>query len=161
MDSAYFCVMYSKQEAVQLKQEFWTAFGKYMSPVLSADGEKINWLNYKTGEKHIYFRMDADNKKASVGIEIIHKDADLLTLYFEQFHQLKPLLKEVLGEEWNWQPQARNEIGQLISRISIAEQNVNIFNKQDWAVLISFFKPRIIALDQFWSTAKYAFESLR
>ncbi len=37
---------------------------------------------------------------------------------------------------------------------------VSIFNKEDWPQLISFFKQRIIALDQFWSTARYGFEAL-
>ena len=32
--------MFSKQEASQLRKEFWTAFGQYMKPVLSADGGK-------------------------------------------------------------------------------------------------------------------------
>lgn len=153
--------MYSKQEAALLKQDFWTTFGRYMSPILSADGEQINWINYKTGEKHIYFRMDADNKKASVGIEVTHKDVDIQSLYYEQFYQLKKLLAEAIGEDWTWQPQIYNENGQAISRISISEQDLNIFNKNDWPDLISFFKPRIIALDQFWSTAKYVFETLR
>ena len=144
-----------------MKQEFWTAFGKYMSPVLSADGEKINWINYKTGEKDIYFRMDADSKMASIGIEIAHKDLDLQDLYYEQLCQVKHLLFEALQEVWIWQSQTSNEYGQRTSRVYIEEQNVNIFNKADWAALISFFKPRIIALDEFWSTAKYVFETLR
>ena len=153
--------MYSKQEAAQLKQEFWTAFGKYMSPVLSADGKKTNWLNYKTGEKHIHFRMDANNKEASIGIEITHKESDLQALYFEQFVLLKHSLTKALEEDWGWQKHIFNEHGQLVSRIFVLKENVNIFDKSEWAALISFFKPRIITLDEFWSTFKYAFESLR
>jgi hypothetical protein len=81
--------MYSKQEAAQLRQEFWTAFGQYMSPVLSAEGEKVNWVNYKTGEKDIRFRMSADNKTAEIAIELTHKDAGIQQLYFDQFVELK------------------------------------------------------------------------
>ena len=55
--------MYSKHEASQLRQEFWTPFGRYMQPVLSSEGERVNWINYKTGAKHIYFRMDAGTKE--------------------------------------------------------------------------------------------------
>ena len=50
--------MFSRQEASQLRKEFWTAFGTYMKPVPSAEGEKVNWLNYKTGEKDVFFKMD-------------------------------------------------------------------------------------------------------
>src|SRR5437764_6622218 len=98
----YICRMYSKQEAAQLKQEFWTTFGQYMSPVFSAEGEKINWINYKTGEKDIYFRMYADGKSAKIGIELTHKDPGIRHLYFEQCCQYQTILEKVLRERWEW-----------------------------------------------------------
>jgi hypothetical protein len=153
--------MYSKQEASLLRQEFWTTFGQYMCPILSAEGEKINWINYKTGEKNIAFRMHADNKKASIGIELTHKDRDIQQLYFEQFLQFKNLFADAVQEEWNWQLHTHDEHGKTISCIYIETNGASIFQKQDWPELISFFKPRIIALDEFWSSVKYAFESLR
>src|SRR6476469_5425650 len=131
--------MYSKQEAAQLKQEFWTAFGQYMRPVLSSEGERINWINYKTGEKDIYFRMHADNRKASIAIELTHKDEGVQALYFEQFEQLKTLLYDALHEEWNWLLHTRDEHGKYISRIYTEIRNVNIFDKNHWPRLISFF----------------------
>jgi hypothetical protein len=153
--------MYSRQEASKLRQEFWTTFGMYMTPVASADGEKINWTNYKTGEKDISFRMQADNKKAFIAIELSHKDAGLQQLYFEQFSQLKELLEASLEETWEWKEAIYDENGKLVSRIFKIAEGLNIFNKSDWPALISFFKPRIIGLDAFWSSARYAFESLR
>src|SRR3954468_13461293 len=153
--------MYSKQEASQLRQEFWTAFGQYMSPILSSEGEKTNWINYKTGEKDIFFRMNADNKKASIGIELTHKYDDVQEIYFEQFQQLKNLLVDTLHEEWTWQLHTYNEQGKQISRIYTEIKGVSVFKRKDWPQLISFFKPRIIALDEFWSAAKHAFEAWR
>ncbi|MFL5742162.1 MAG: DUF4268 domain-containing protein [Flavisolibacter sp.] len=152
--------MYSRQEASLLRQEFWTGFGQYMALVPSAEGEKINWINYKTGEKNISFRMHADNKKASVGIELTHKDHGIRELYFEQFSQLKKLLEECTGEVWQWRFQDQDEQGRTISRIFQDKQNVNIFKKEDWPELVSFFKPRLMALDNFWSQTKYVFEGL-
>lgn len=153
--------MYSRQEASQLKQEFWTAFGQYMSPILSAEGEKVNWINYKTGEKNIVFRMHADNNKASIAIELNHKDEGIQQIYFEQLQQFKNLFTSIVQEEWSWQLHTHDEHGKIISRISTEKSGVSIFQKSDWPELISFFKPRIIALDEFWSQVKYAFESLR
>jgi len=153
--------MYSKQEASQLRQQFWTTFGQYMNPILSAEGEEINWINYKTGEKNISFRMHADNKKAIISIELNYKDKDIQQIYFEQLLQFRNLFNDAVNEEWNWQLHAHDEHGKIISRIFKEKTGVSIFQKQDWPELISFFKPRIIALDEFWSQIKYAFESLR
>ena len=161
MEALYFCSMYSRQESAQLKQQFWTAFGQYMNPVFSADGEKQNWVNYRTGEKDIAFRMTADNRKASISIELSHRDEGIRQLYFDQFLQFRSLLTEALQEEWNWALQSFNETGRPVATISATLPGVSIFRKEDWPQIISFFKPRIMALDEFWSGVKYAFAALR
>ncbi len=109
----------------------------------------------------MYFRMDADHKKAYIGIELMHRDAGVQALYAQQLQQVKALLQETLEEEWIWFLNTKNEHGKTISRIYTEKGNVSIFKKSDWPQLISFFKPRIIALDIFWSTAKFAFEAMR
>jgi hypothetical protein len=132
-----------------------------MAPVPSAEGDTTNWINYKTGIKHLYFRMQADNRKASIGIELTHPDAGVRELFFEQFLELKMLLHETLGEEWTWEADASDANGQPLSRIYTNLDPVNLFSRDDWPALISFFKPRIIALDAFWADAQYAFEALK
>lgn len=157
----YTCIMFSKAEASQLRHEFWTTFGQYIRPQLSADGEKVNWINYKTGIKHVYFKMEAENRKARIGIEITHHDTGIQELFFEQFKELKNVLQSYLNEEWNWQLHHFDNEGITISRIYTELNNASIFNREDWPKLISFFKPRIIALDEFWSVAKYSFDALK
>jgi hypothetical protein len=132
-----------------------------MAPVPSAEGDTTNWINYKTGIKHLYFRMQADNRKASIGIELTHPDAGVRELFFEQFLELKALLHEALGEEWTWEADTSDANGQPLSRIYTDLDSVNLFSRDDWPALISFFKPRIIALDAFWADAQYAFEALK
>jgi hypothetical protein len=153
--------LYSKDQASQLKQLFWTTFGQYIAPQLSADGLRVNWVNYKTGIKNLYFRMEAGKRSASIAIEITHPDAGIQELFFEQFKELKTLLRSSLQEDWEWQLHTRDESGKTVSRIFKQVDCISIFNKNDWPALISFFKPRIIALDEFWSDAKYAFDALK
>lgn len=153
--------MYSKAEATQLRHAFWTTLGQYMAPVLSAEGAPANWINYKTGLKNVYFRMHADAQRATIGIELTQPDAGIRALFFEQFEELKALLHETLGETWTWEPAATDANGQPLSRIYAALAPANLFSRDDWPALISFFKPRLIALDAFWSDAQYAFEPLK
>lgn len=152
--------MYSKQEVSQFRQAFWTAFGKYMLPIPSAEGTKINWINYKTGVRNIYFKMQAGKNFASISIELTHADEGIRKLYFEQFEQLKQMLESALGEKWIWNENTQNEYGSPLSKIYKEITGVSLFNKADWPALISFFKQRIIALDEFWSNAKYSFDEL-
>ncbi len=150
--------MYTKQEESKQKQAFWTAFGQYMKPILSADCEYVNWINYKTGIPGIFFRMNAGHKQASIAIELTQADIELQASYYEQLQGLKQVLQETLGEEWQWQPLTEDDYGKTISRITTQIHNVNIARQEDWPLLITFFKHRIIALDSFWSMAKYGFE---
>jgi hypothetical protein len=153
--------MYSKAEVSQLRQAFWTAFGQYMAPIKSFDGWPVSWVNYKTGVKGVQFKMQADNRRATIAIELTQTDASVRELFYEQFLELQTMLHETLGETWTWEPAAANEYGQPLSRIYAELAPANLFNRDDWPALISFFKPRLIALDEFWSGAQYAFEELR
>lgn len=144
-----------------MRQQFWTTFGQYMSPLLSAEGEKINWVNYKTGEKNIRFRMEADGKQAVIGIELTHKDAGIQRLYFEQFLEVKKLFETIVGDDWQWVVHTTDVYGMNVSKIYKTEQGVSVFKKEDWPLMIRFFKAYITALDEFWSHVKWGFESLR
>ena len=149
--------MYSKQQISQIRHEFWIAFGQYMAPVPSAEGEKINWVNYKTGIKHIYFKMDANQQFASIGIVLTHPALDTQKTYFDHLLQFKNLLHDTPGEEWSWALHITEE-GKVMSRIFTELSPINVFNKEDWPVLISFFKERLIKLDEFWSQVKHGFD---
>lgn len=132
-----------------------------MAPVLSAEGLPTNWINYKTGVKGVQFKLHADNRRASIAIELTQPDAGVRELFYEQFLALKSLLHETLGEAWTWEAEAVNEHGQPLSRIYQELAPANLFNRDDWPALISFFKPRLIALDAFWTDAQLAFEALQ
>ncbi len=153
--------MYTKEEASQLRHAFWNTFGQYISPQLSSDGFRVNWINYKTGLKHVHFKMDADKKTATISIELSHPDTGIQELFFEQFGEFKNILHNYLHEEWDWELHHRDDEGKITSRICKQISGVSIFNKNDWPALISFFKPRVIALDEFWNDVKDGFEALK
>ena len=153
--------MYSKEQASKLKEAFWTTFGQYIAPHPSAEGIKVNWINYKTGIRHLHFKMQADHRSASVAIELSHPDPGIQELIFEQFQSFRNILASYLNEDWEWQLHTTDENYKIISRISKTLDGVSIFNEEDWPDMISFFKPRIIALDEFWNDASYSFELFR
>lgn len=150
--------MYNKSESSRIRTEFWIAFGQYMKPVPDAHGYKTKWANYKTGVKDIYFRMKAEREFASIGIEITHSDEEMQELYFDQFSEFKKILHASTGEEWDWKLHSTNEMGQTISKIEKILPNVNVMEESDWPEIISFLKPRIISLDEFWDNVKPGFE---
>lgn len=152
--------MFTREEASRTRHEFWTTFGRYMNPVLSSEGIKVNWVNYHTKIKDVHFRMNAGLKSATISISMEQHDVDIQELYFEQFQQFKDLLHDTLEEEWEWQLHTPVD-DRVVSRICKTLPGVSVMNRDHWPDLISFFKPRIIALDSFWENAKYSFDGLR
>lgn len=149
--------MYTKEEASKVKAQFWTSFGQYMKPIPGASGQPVNWINYKTGIKHIHFKMDADNKKASIAIEIAHQQEDQRLHYYNHLLSLKKLLESTTGFTWQWNETLHNE-HKTISSISQQLDDIKVLNQANWPAIISFLKPRIIALDAFWYLVKDGFE---
>lgn len=150
--------MLRRAEASRIKEEFWTTFGRYMNPVPSAEGVPINWINYHTGVKGIHFRMDAGSRSATIAISIEHADKAIREMYFEHFATLRGLLESEMNEEWEWQKDTNSD--RPASRIVKILPGPSVFNKDNWPEMISFFKPRIIALDAFWTDARYTFENI-
>ncbi len=145
--------MYSTQEAAAIKEEFWTKLGQYLSPIPSANGEKINWINYKTGVKAVRFKMDALPKEAFVSVDILAEEELRLKL----FHLFKKFKKQFpVGYEWA--EYCEDEHGRVLSRLYIEKENISVFRKTDWPKLIQFFKTQVMAWDVFWQEHKDFFE---
>lgn len=153
--------MFTRQQASVIRQEFWTTFGRYMGPVPSAEGTKINWVNYHTRVKDVHFKMEAGPRSAMIGIIVQHKDPAIQELYFEQFLELKEMLHATMEEEWTWQLHAQESDGKVVTKIFREISDVSVFNKEEWPELISFFKKRIVGLDSFWEDARYSFDALK
>lgn len=149
--------MYSQEQTSKIKAQFWTSFGQYMKPVPGAAGLPVNWINYKTGIKNIHFKMDADNRKAVIAVEISHPQNEERLNYYNQFIALKKLLTTTTTFNWQWKETSQNN-HKIISSISMQLDGVNILNQADWPAIISFLKTRIMALDAFWDLVKDGFD---
>jgi hypothetical protein len=146
--------MYGRKEISLTRTKFWTTFGQYMRPVPGAAVERINWLNYKTGIKGVYFRMTFGNSNATISLELHQDDDTRRAYYFEELLRYKSLLNDNHPDHWIWEKYKVNEYGRPVSWIYQKLDQVNIFNEEDWPKVISFLKLRLIILDKFWQEVK-------
>ncbi len=150
--------MYTQKEAREIREKFWTSFGHYMSPIPAASGEKINWVNYKTGVKGIRFRMDADGVKSIIYIQVHHSQTDKQQIFIDHLLSLRHIFHDSMKEEWVWgDNHIEGQAGFFIYRELL---DVNVLREADWPGIISFLKPRMIMLDMFWMEYKDLFEML-
>ncbi|QCK15138.1 DUF4268 domain-containing protein [Mangrovivirga cuniculi] len=130
--------MYSKEAASAKRREFWTKLGQFMRPVPSAEGDKVNWINYKTEVKGVRFKLDAVDKKAWCGIAIDHKDPDINSLLLEQLKELRLMLESETGKEWIFNDKGDYLYGIPLPGYYQVLEGVKVMNENDWPDLISF-----------------------
>ena len=150
--------MFDKEEAKALKRRFWTGFGKQMGRHVSARGPKQKWLNYRTGVRHLFFRLHADKRLARVSIDIQHPDPGIRELFFAQWEEYKVLLHNLTAMEWTWSPSTYLDSGQEIARISVERAGLNMFVEENWQEIWDWFEPVLVGLDELWGNAVEVFQ---
>jgi hypothetical protein len=150
--------MFTKASASLTRSRFFTVFGQYMAPIPSASGHKVNWLNYNTGVKPVFFRLETPNKGAEIGFLVQHPNEHLRFDLYNRFLDFQPHFEASIGHDWIWARQFSSGDGQIVSRIYDRMETLSILNEQHWPDLIAFFKPRLLAMDAFWWLVKDQFE---
>lgn len=133
--------MYSKEEAQQIKKEFWTAF---------AEAYPRKWLLYDTKIKDVTFKFYIDNKKAQVLLDIEPKDEEKRKIYYEKIESLKTILHEDYLPEAILERNFYLDNGKVISRIWIEKLNVSLNNRKYWPEIFEFFSETMTKFELFF-----------
>ncbi|MCL9806194.1 DUF4268 domain-containing protein [Flavobacterium amniphilum] len=133
--------MYSKEESLRIKKEFWTQF---------AEAYPRKWLLYNTKIKDVTFKFYVDNKKAQVLFDIEPKDEEKRKIYFEKIESLKTILLEDFLEDAILERNFYLENGKIISRIWVELTGISLNNKATWETIYDFFYEKMDAFERFF-----------
>ena len=134
--------MFSKEEALQIKKDFWIGF---------AEAYPRKWILHHTKIKDVSFKFYVDNKTAQVALEIEPKDDEKRKIYFEKMESLKSILideylKEVIFERNFYLPN-----GKLISRVWVEiDKKISVNNKATWQDIYDFFAENMTQFELFF-----------
>ena len=133
--------MFSKEEALQLKKDFWATFGNQYPR---------KWLLYNTKIKDVSFKFHVDNKKAQVLLDIEPKDEEKRKIYFEKVVSLKDLLLEDFLPDALFERNYYLDNGKIVSRIWVELNGISMNRKSDWATIFEFFSDKMDAFERFF-----------
>jgi len=133
--------MYSKEEALRIKKDFWIAF---------AEAYPRKWMLYDTKIKDVTFKFFIDNKKAQVLLDIEPKDEEKRKIYFEKIESLKTILLEEYLPEAILERNYYLESGKVISRIWVEKTGVSLNNKSNWQSIFDFFNETMSQFEYFF-----------
>jgi hypothetical protein len=137
--------MYSKEEAKNVRQQFWTMFGKRYDR---------KWLLYDTKLKDINLKFSFEDRRALVSIDINHDDAIFRAYYYEKLISLKNIMKEEVSEELIFEENYILESGKTISRVFVMYEGVKIQKQTDWPEVYEFFYTYMDRLESFFREYK-------
>jgi hypothetical protein len=152
--------MLSKEEAKELRVGFWSKLEEQMTKMKNPHGTKVNWMNYNTGIKDLYFRMEADDDGARLCIDLQFLDKGIRDLYYEQFTEFQNMLTDKF-KDLKWYPEWEHWNGKDISRIAMEKDGCKLNNKADWDKMHLFLKLNFKKLDEFWDEFGEVFQNLK
>ncbi|AGC77684.1 uncharacterized protein DUF4268 [Nonlabens dokdonensis] len=133
--------MYSKQEAKQIRQQFWTMFGKRYDR---------KWMLYDTKLKDVVLKFSFEDRRALVSIDITHEDAIFRAYYYEKLLSLKSILLEEVNNELIFEENYQLESGKIISRVFVMLEGVKIKKQTDWPDVYEFYYENMSKLEAFF-----------
>lgn len=133
--------MFSREEAKQIRQQFWIFFGKRYPR---------KWLRYNTGIKDVALKFDFDTDQASVAIECTSIDEIDRIYYFEKLESLQHILRDEVSKDVVFEKTHILDTGKEISRVFINKPHVNIHLKTDWPDVFEFFNEYMNKMEAFF-----------
>lgn len=134
--------MFSREESKQLRQEFWTSFGKSFPR---------KWTLYNTKIKDFSFKFYFDERKAMVSLDIEDQELVNRIKYYEKLESLQSILKEEYLPDVVYMNTYNLDNGKEISRIYVELKNVSIHNKNTWRQTMEFLNENMEKFENFWS----------
>ena len=133
--------MFSREESKNIREEFWTGFGKQYSR---------KWILYDTKMKELQLKFSFDNKTVKVSMDIFSRDALIRTYYFEKITALKTILLTNYLPDATFEESFLLPEGKTISSIFVELEHVNIHNRKDWLSVYEFFYEKMNLMEAFF-----------
>ncbi|MHA7944396.1 DUF4268 domain-containing protein [Formosa sp. 3Alg 14/1] len=133
--------MFSKEESRELRELFWTSFGKSFPR---------KWILYDTKIKGFSFKFHFDTKSAFVTLDVEH-DLENRIKHWEKLESLKSILRDDYLPEAIFEEEFLLDNGKEISRIYVPlDQKVSIHNKNTWQEVMVFFNENMSKFESFF-----------
>jgi hypothetical protein len=142
--------MFSKEEAKQLREEFWDSFKRMSSGRRARKKLPENWTLAQTGIKALNLRFHVDREVAQVGIDLETRNMDKRIELFEKLESLKKLIEEAMESSMIWELEYIRENGKSVSRIYLQLEDVDIYNRDTWQAAHKFMYENMMKLEAFF-----------
>lgn len=139
--------MYSKEEAKQLRLEFWQKLSNRTRRLPGQKGRKRLWIGDNTGIKGLDLRFDVGREKIIVALEINIKNEEKRLALYEKLEAARGLFEEQFGGPLIWDFTYTKDNGRDVCRVYV-EQAGDVYVKESWPEIFTFMIDRMIRMEK-------------
>lgn len=140
-------IMYTQEEAKQIRKKFWTLFGDRCKIVPELKGRKKKWILYDTKVKGLDLKFDVGRRSAKVMVELNDRSENKRLELFEKLEKYKAILESGFESGLEWELVYEYENGKQVCRIFTKLEGVDIHKQQQWPEIYNFFIENMIQLE--------------
>ena len=142
--------MFSKEEAKEIREEFWDQFRRMSAGKRVRKNLPGSWMLSNTGIKALNLRFHVDREVAQVGIDLETRNMDKRIELFEKLESVKNLLEKAMESPMIWELEYIRENGKSVSRIYLELLGVDIYNRDTWSRAHQFMYSNMMKLETFY-----------
>ena len=143
--------MFTKEEKKAINTTFWGNVKKALNKTPDAEGRFIQWLNYPIKIKEVFLRLKVDKNKAIISLDIQSTDEGVRAILWEQLEELNTVMTANVSHPTIWDKNAFNDAGKPIYQLRWELEDVSLYNREDEAKIIDFFRQTLTQFDAFYS----------
>lgn len=160
LDLSKTMTMFTKDEEKEIKLQFWHGLTQELNQVKGLHANKVNWTNFNTSIRHMYFRMEADENGVCLCIDLQFPDLGIRELFYEQFTEFSNILNKRFEDRLIWLPTFQHWNGKTISRIYVGMEG-NFYDRTQWPEMFTFLTQNFTILEAFWSEFGDVFKNMK
>lgn len=139
--------MYTREEAKQLRLDFWKVFGDYSKTLDYLKPNRGRWILYYTRIKHLELKFEVLRHTIRVMIEVNHKDENKRLDLFEQLQQYKKIIESAYGGELTWDFFYATPSGNEVCRIYCENHDFDFHNKNHWPQMHQYMAKEMMQIE--------------
>lgn len=139
--------MYTKEEAKQLRLDFWEGFGTYSKSLDYLIPNRGRWILYYTGTKHLELKFDVERHIIRVALELNHRDENRRFDLYTQLEKYKVIIEDTFGEGLIWDYVYTTASGNEVCRIYVEGEGFDFHCRDDWSRMYEFMAENMSKLE--------------
>jgi hypothetical protein len=151
--------MYSKEELIQLKKDFWEGFGIFCENLPQFKHKKRHWILYNTKIKGLEMKFDATREGAFVILEFNHpNEAERLEM-IAMLEKYKNIFDSFFPNAV-WEILYVKPCGTSVSRVYKQKKGMDIYRREQWAEFYPFLSKEMGRLEEAFTELKELFKEI-